>query len=209
MLAIAGGKGGCGKTTATLGLARALATAGRDPLVVDADTDLPDLHLLADVDREPTATALAGGDPLECVSQRSGAYPGVRVVTAGRPAATADALYRAADWHGPVLVDCPAGAGPDAVTPLRHSDRAILVTTDERETLRDATKTAAVAEEVEAPAVGTLLRGDRVTLPFQSPHVEQVPEIISAGRARSPDAVLDHPQFRAGCAALARPVFET
>lgn len=44
MLAIAGGKGGCGKTTTALGLGAALPG---QPVVVDADWDLPNLHRLA------------------------------------------------------------------------------------------------------------------------------------------------------------------
>ncbi|ESP89504.1 nucleotide-binding protein, partial [Candidatus Halobonum tyrrellensis] len=59
MLAVTGGKGGTGKTTTTLGLARALD--GRT-LAVDADWDLPDLHALAGVDRAwPDAPEGASG----------------------------------------------------------------------------------------------------------------------------------------------------
>src|SRR6056297_615748 len=64
MLAIAGGKGGCGKTTTAVGLARAFASLGADPLVVDADLDMPDLHHRTGVDREPgIAAAVEHTDP--------------------------------------------------------------------------------------------------------------------------------------------------
>lgn len=202
MLAIAGGKGGCGKTTATLGLGRALLNAGQDPLLVDADTDLPDLHLVTDVEREPTATALAAGTPLEQVYQRPPGYPGLRVVTAGRPGTTADALARARDWHGPVLVDCPAGAGPDAATPLSHCDRSIVITTDRPETVADVEKTAVMAERLDATVAGTLVRGGPTTLPFASAHVESVPDVETARGTHTSEDVLTHPGYRAGCASL-------
>ncbi|RDZ49114.1 CDP-4-dehydro-6-deoxy-D-gulose 4-reductase, partial [Haloferax sp. Atlit-10N] len=44
MLAIAGGKGGCGKTTIALGVGQALGTPTRPALVVDTDRDMPNLH---------------------------------------------------------------------------------------------------------------------------------------------------------------------
>jgi septum site-determining protein MinD len=51
MLVIAGGKGGCGKTTTALGLAAVLAERGAPAVVADADRDMPDLHALAGVRR--------------------------------------------------------------------------------------------------------------------------------------------------------------
>lgn len=53
MLAVAGGKGGSGKTTTALGLAGAFAQRRRRPLVVDCDLDAPNLHLRAGVPRDP------------------------------------------------------------------------------------------------------------------------------------------------------------
>lgn len=203
MLAITGGKGGCGKTTATLGLARTLAKEGRDPLVIDADTDLPDAHLLADVDREPTATAVARGTEPTAVCQHSPRFPGVSVLPAGDPESTVTALARAQSWHGPVLVDCPAGAGTDATAPLRESDHAILVTTATPQALSDTAKTAQMATRLDSPPAGTLVRGTVTPdeLPYQCPHVERVPD-IDGGPA--PQQVLARPQFRAACRSMSK-----
>jgi len=158
MLAIAGGKGGCGKTTTALGLAVGFARAGRDPLVVDADSDMPDVHHFAGVDRTPGADALAADGKLECVRQRSTALPGVGVITAGSREALDAALETVRGWHGPVLVDCPGGAGRDAARPLRHAEATVLVATDDPRCLVDTERTAAVATSLEAPPLGVVVR---------------------------------------------------
>lgn len=188
MLAIAGGKGGVGKTTVALGLARALARAGRHPLVADADVDMPDLHVVAGVARTPTADRLAAGDRIERVVQYPRDMPGVGVVTAGRPRETPAALRRLGGWHGPVIVDCPAGASGDAARPLRACDRSVLVTTDTPEAIEDTRKTAAVARRLDADPVVTLVRGDARVVDVESP-VEPLPT-VEADRPQADPRVL-------------------
>lgn len=164
MLAIAGGKGGCGKTTTALGLARTLARRGCQPLVVDTDCDMPDLHHLGGIHREKGLDALEAGETLSTVVRQSHACPGVALLTAGQPSATAPGLRQARAWEGPILVDCPAGIGPDAVRPLREADATLLVSTDERQARDDTARTTRVAQQVGAPPVGVLCRtlaGDR------------------------------------------------
>lgn len=136
MLAVAGGKGGSGKTTTALGLAGALVERRRRPLVVDCDLDAPNLHLRAGVSRDPGVDVLPVGD------------------AAGDDLATAlDALSDSR----PTILDCPAGASEAAVRPLRAAD-ACVVATDSREGIEDAVKTAAMAR-----AVGTPIRAIAVT----------------------------------------------
>jgi septum site-determining protein MinD len=193
MLAVAGGKGGVGTTTAALGLGYALARSGRDPVVLDADVDMPDLHVAADVDREPTADRLAAGASVGRIVQQSTALPGVGVVPAGSPGSLPAALRRADRWHGPVIVDCPAGAGRDVARPFRESDRCLLVSTDTPQAVEDTAKTAAAARSLSAAPVGALVRstGDDADAPFRCP-VVGLPAVDSRPVAATP-------RFQAAC----------
>ena len=165
MLAIAGGKGGCGKTTTAVGLARGLAALGTRPLVIDADLDMPDLHHRTGVERAPGIAAAVERDP-RAVAQPGGRFPEIDVLPCcGADTATAAALFeRLGDRRGdngtpdgPVLLDCPAGASADAAAPLRAADRTVLVSTPRERSLRDVAKTAATARELDAPPVAVVL----------------------------------------------------
>ena len=172
MLAIAGGKGGSGKTTTTLGVARAIDAP---TLAVDADCDLPNLHALAGVPRDPPDGGHSHPDP--------GAPSETRVVPAPREASErlGDHLRRFRDDDPLALVDCPAGAGPDATVPLRIADRVLVVSTACVAGLRDAAKTAAMARAVGTPVVGGVVTRARVVPPgvedlLGCPVVATVPE---------------------------------
>lgn len=159
MFAIAGGKGGCGKTTTALGVARAMVASGSRPLVVDTDLDMPDLHHRAGVDRAAGEHPVANASDVASVAQSSTRLPGVQILpcTGGSPAALGASLDTLSTVDRPVLLDCPAGAGPDSVTPLRAADCTVLVATPDRQSLCDAAKTAAMARELDAPPIVTVL----------------------------------------------------
>lgn len=159
MLAVAGGKGGSGKTTTALGLAAALAHAGTAPLVVDADIDMPDAHVATGVAATPNTDDIAAGHSVDQVRQSWDDVPGVGIVAAGSRADLRAALRRVDTWPGPVLVDCPAGASLDVARPLHAAERSLLVTTDTEEALVDTVKTAALARELAAPPIGAAVRG--------------------------------------------------
>lgn len=182
MIAVAGGKGGCGKTTTTACVARALESSGADPIVVDADVDMPDLHLVTGARPDPGLDALADGKPRSAVTQSTLELPGVRLVAAGT-APTTDltaALSRLRDVPDPVLVDTPAGVSPAVAEPLRRADATILVSTATPESLEDAAKTAAMARTLDAPVIGAVITrsdggGDPRVL-LDCPAFQHIPE---------------------------------
>ncbi|MFT4949912.1 MAG: septum site-determining protein MinD [Natronomonas sp.] len=199
MLAIAGGKGGCGKTTTAVGLARALARRAHSPLVVGADPDVPDLRRLLGLGPEPSTDALPGG-VLDRAVHRPTGLPGVAVVPAGRADRLAAARRHARAWPGPVVVDCPPGCDGRAAAPLWVCDRALVVTTDRPQSVEDARKTNDLLRGTAATASGTAVRHTGC-----SPRTESAPEglppvLTAVPQVSSP---LADPRARAAYARLA------
>lgn len=198
MIAIAGGKGGSGKTTTALGLALAFARQGSDPLVVDCDVDMPDLHVRAGVRREGGIDELSGIGSVERACVRTKKLPGVRLLPAGGRDNLDTALSILPRWHGPVLLDCPPGVGPDAARPLRHADHAALVTTDRARSISDTRVTAQSARELGADVLGVVVRET-------DDGTGTCPDGLSTlGRVGTVPAPLTHPRIRASWAKISR-----
>lgn len=159
MIAVAGGKGGCGKTTTAACLARALADAGSKSLCVDADVDMPNLHILAGADPEPGLDALVSGEQVSAVTQSSLELPGVRLIPSGTisTADVASALKQLTDREHPVIVDTAAGASSAVTDPIRLADTTILVSTPGVQSLEDAAKTMAMSRALDTPVAGVVL----------------------------------------------------
>jgi septum site-determining protein MinD len=147
MLAVAGGKGGVGRTTTTLGLAGALAGQRRRPLAVDADARCPNLHVAAGVEAEPGVSRVANGVAVADAACAATMVPGVDLLTAEPDADVHAALVRLDDRQ-PVLVDCPGGGGRAATVPLQSADAALVVTTADARAVAAARKTAETARAV-------------------------------------------------------------
>jgi septum site-determining protein MinD len=151
VLAITGGKGGVGKTTTALGVAAAAARRGREPIVVDADVDLPDLATVAGTDGRGLAR-FDGDDPIDVAGTR---VAGVTVLGArlDDDSPVEPTLRRLSGSERLVVVDCPAGAGEPATRPLAYANRSVVATTGTERALADGRKAAEMAERLGAPTV--------------------------------------------------------
>lgn len=184
MIAIAGAKGGCGKTVTTIGLAEAFGRTGSATVAVDVDLQLPNLHATAGVDREPTLAALADGTDVTSIARPSPRESRVGILPAPESSAKIDVeatLSRLDTDSMRVLVDCPSGGGPDVVEPLSAASAVLVVTTPTDRSLRAATKTIDIARRLEVPIIGTVVNKcdsvpEGLAPRFDVPVVGTVPE---------------------------------
>lgn len=142
--ALVGTVGGAGTTRLCLELGAALAAAGRDVLVLDADVDTQGLarHVAADLDTDATRLL---ADPDARLADATVDYeldasgrlalapahaPFVRVAAAKAPDAAErleDRVAEATDSFDHVLVDTPPVASNPAVAAVTSTDRVALV----------------------------------------------------------------------------------
>ena len=176
--ALAGGKGGVGKTTSTINLGAALRAAGYDTVVVDADLAMANLGAMVDVLSGPTLhdvladeaalhealVWLPSNDPPTRSPPDEGphlvAVPGSRSLDAFAAADPGDlggvlrSLAEAADF---VLCDTGAGLSHESAVPLGVADGVVVVTTPDPVAIADAKKTIDFAAHAGGTVVGTVL----------------------------------------------------
>lgn len=155
MLAITGGKGGTGKTTTALGIGAALARRRRNPVIVEADVDMPNLHIRAGTPEGGLQT-LADGASVDSVAVESSEFSGIDII-GGTPGAPLNRALRSLSTDRPVILDGAAGVSERAVTPLRHADRAVFVTSDTPAAVTDTAKTLRIASRIGTPVAGFLV----------------------------------------------------
>ncbi len=187
MIAIAGAKGGCGKTITTLGLTEGFARSGTPAIAIDADRQLPNVHVTGGVDREPTLAALTSESDIRSVAQVSPRTSRAGIVPAPEPSDKLDfesVLGRLETDSIQTVVDCPSGAGPDVVEPLSAADGVIVVTTDSERSLTAAETTVEMARRLGVCVLGTVVnRCEEVPTEVESwvdvPVLGVVPEVES------------------------------
>jgi septum site-determining protein MinD len=180
ILAVAGGKGGVGKSTVALNLGAEL-----DAVVVDADLAMADLAARRGPDLHDVLAGRA--DPLEAVREDGP----VDLLPCGRTLAGARAgdvteLVTAVEAveasYDRVVIDCPAGMAADAGMPLLAANTSLLVAAPQEFALADALRTRELARELDAGLTAVALNRTG-----QNPPTDRVRRALGAPVVAIPD----------------------
>ncbi|MFC6757521.1 MULTISPECIES: MinD/ParA family ATP-binding protein [Haloarcula] len=163
-LTIAGGKGGCGKTTTAVNTAYALDDAGYDVVVVDTDLAMPNLHTVLGTSHEPTIhDVLADAEPLEAAIDTSddvaAVYgdPSLDRYTDADPAELKTVCNRLRTAFDVVVLDTGAGVTHATMVPCGLADDVVLVTTAKEHGVADTSRTKEMAEHVDSHIPGVVV----------------------------------------------------
>ncbi|RQH00011.1 P-loop NTPase [Natrarchaeobius oligotrophus] len=165
LIAVASSKGGVGKTTITVSLARALDEAGLDVGVFDANVHSPDAPELLEAEGPVRQTPSGRPEPIDA--------DGVQIVSLELIADDGPVAWRGAMVHDVVtdllgnaawddrdvvLVDLPPGIGDAVYTVVQQAplDGALLVSTPTAAAVRAAERTAALCSANDVPTIGVV-----------------------------------------------------
>jgi septum site-determining protein MinD len=149
VLVVTSGKGGVGKTTSTAALGAALASAGKNVVLIDFDVGLRNLDLVMGAERRVVydlINVVQGDAKLAQALIRDKRVPTLSLLPASQTRdkdALSDEgvstviaeLKEKFDW---VICDSPAGIERGATLAMRHADIAIVVTNPEVSSVRDS-----------------------------------------------------------------------
>ena len=170
-ITIAGGKGGCGKTTTVINTAYALSELEYDVVRVDADLAMPNLHTILGSSHEPTIhDVLSGSEPLEAAVDTSGEVaavygdPSLDRYTEADPAELRTVAKRLQTAFDVIVLDTGSGVKHETMVPCGLADDVVLVTTPKDRGVADTTRTKEMAEHVDGRIPGVVVtRADDAT----------------------------------------------
>lgn len=167
VVVVTSGKGGVGKTTTTANIGLSLARLGFRVVAIDADVGLRNLDLLLGLENRVNYTAvevLNGDARLDQALVRDKRWPNFQLLCISKPRSKLPLGFggKALTWvveslkstspsqttNPPefVLIDCPAGIDAGFITAITPANEAVVVTTPDITSLRDADRVTGLLE---------------------------------------------------------------
>ncbi|MBT3377849.1 MAG: Mrp/NBP35 family ATP-binding protein [Lentisphaerae bacterium] len=179
------GKGGVGKSTVAVNLARALHQAGNTVGLLDADIHGPSVPKMLGMERDQVMPTELGILPVS-------RGPGFNVMSIGFLLPDSD---NAVIWRGPLknrmiqqflkdgqwgaldylVIDLPPGTGDEPLTvaqSIPNADGAIVVTTPQQVAIADVRKCISFCRQLKLPVLGVLENMSGFVCPHCSEHVD-------------------------------------
>lgn len=161
-IVLTSGKGGVGKTTATVNIGAALAKRGHRVILVDTDIGLRNLDLVLGLEKRivfDLVEVIEGRCQVRQALIKDKRFESLAILpaaqTRNKDAITEDQMARLidelADMADYVLIDCPAGIEGGFRNAIAGADEAIVVTTPEVSAIRDADRVIGKLAEKNIP----------------------------------------------------------
>ncbi|WP_318570370.1 AAA family ATPase [Salinigranum marinum] len=190
VVAVAGAKGGVGKTTTTINLGAVLADMGHSVVLVEFDVamanvgDFLDLEVDFEDARDPTLHEVLAGtaNVADAIYEAPGGFDvvpsgttleGFANVDVGRAGAVLTAVRSRYDV---VLLDTGAGIGAETLVPLSLADETVLVSSPRVASVRDAKKTRNLVRQVDGTVAGVVFVKSGSG---RSPGVERIADFLA------------------------------
>ncbi|AST92734.1 septum site-determining protein MinD [Sutcliffiella cohnii] len=157
-IVITSGKGGVGKTTTSANIGTALALSGKRVCLIDTDIGLRNLDVVMGLEnriiydlvdvvegRCKTHQALITDKRFECLKLLPAAQTSDK--TAVKPEQMKKLIDELKQDYDYIIIDCPAGIEQGFQNAIAGADRAIVVTTPEISSVRDADRIIGLLEK--------------------------------------------------------------
>ena len=166
IIAVVSGKGGVGRTTIVANLGIALASLGKNTIIVDGSLTTPNLAILFKLEKAAHTIndVLSGRASLKDILYNG--PKGVKIAPAAlslekimetSPENLSDMLRDLPPKTDFLLIDAPAGLGRETVAAIRAAREVLLVATPDIASVSDCMKTRLVAELLGSTPIGIVL----------------------------------------------------
>lgn len=187
-IAVASGKGGVGRTTIVASLGIALASLGKETIIIDGSLTTPDLALLFKLEKSVyTLNDALAGDAMFIDVMHPGpkhvkivpAAVALEQIRKARPERLPELMRQVPKKTDFVLVDVPSGLSRETVSAMRAGQEVLLVATPEMTSISDAMKTRLIAEFLGLAPIGVVLnRVRREEFELTRNEIKNVPVLV-------------------------------
>ena len=184
VIVVTSGKGGVGKTTTTANLGTGLAAVGKKVVLIDTDIGLRNLDVVMGLENRIVynlVDVVEGKCRIKQALIRDKRYPGLYLMpsaqTRDKSAVNPSQMVRMVDTlreqFDYIILDCPAGIEQGFQNAIAGADRALVITTPEVSSIRDADRIIGLLEanEIEKTAlvinklkIAMVKRGDMMSV---------------------------------------------